>query len=128
MEEAFKKTASELKGQVAFAISGTTAGFQKKIAEHLGGSSRTLPALILVEPAKNLKFLFTGKVNTEEIKQFLDDWKANKLEKWTKSEELPANNDAPVKIIVGKNYNEVVRDSTDDVLLEFYAPWCGHCK
>ena len=75
-----------------------------------------------------VKYLFTGKVNTEEIKQFLDDWKNKKLQKWTKSEEIPATNDAPVKVVVGKNFNDIVRDSTDDVLLEFYAPWSGHCK
>jgi len=26
-----------------------------------------------------------------------------------------------------KNFDEIVLDPTKDVLLEFYAPWCGHC-
>lgn len=45
-----------------------------------------------------------------------------------KSEEVPATNDEPVKILVGKNYKELVLNNDKDVLVEFYAPWCGHCK
>ena len=81
--------------------------------------------LLKGQPAK---YIYKGNVNTEEIKKFLEDWKANKLQAFVMSEEIPASNDGPVKIVVGKNYNQIVRDSNDDVLLEFYAPWCGHCK
>ncbi|MCP6199197.1 thioredoxin domain-containing protein, partial [Klebsiella pneumoniae] len=37
-------------------------------------------------------------------------------------------NDGPVKVAVGKNFKELVTDSNRDALIEFYAPWCGHCQ
>lgn len=45
-----------------------------------------------------------------------------------KSHDLPETNDEPVKIVVGKNFDEIVLNNENDVLVEFYAPWCGHCK
>ena len=45
-----------------------------------------------------------------------------------KSEKPPRKNNGPVKIVVANTFQQIVGDKTKDVLIEFYAPWCGHCK
>ena len=31
-----------------------------------------------------------------------------------------------MKIVVGKNSEEIVLDKSKDVIVKIYAPWCGH--
>merc|ERR1712152_66432 len=61
------------------------------------------------------------------FEQFLKDYEAGKIEPHLKSEPVPETQGA-VKVAVAKNFDELVTQNTKDVLIEFYAPWCGHCK
>lgn len=69
-----------------------------------------------------------NEITEESIAKFVDDFVAGKIEPSIKSEPIPEDNEGPVFVVVAKNYQDSVIDNDKDVLLEFYAPWCGHCK
>ena len=91
------------------------------------------PAFAIQDTEKNQKFPFAEQgsakaLSEKAIKKFVDDFVGGKLEPSVKSEPIPEKQEGPVTVVVAKNYQEVVIDNEKDVLLEFYAPWCGHCK
>uniref|UniRef100_A0A7S3SXQ9 protein disulfide-isomerase n=1 Tax=Strombidinopsis acuminata TaxID=141414 RepID=A0A7S3SXQ9_9SPIT len=129
----FAEAAKAFKGKVLFVTSGATDGIQAKLAEFVGVSKDMLPTLRLIEPtdAGIKKFRYDNDINAlnvEALGAWVDDFKAGKLSPFLKSEDVPEVQDGPVQVIVGKNFDQVVMDSSKDVLVKYYAPWCGHCK
>jgi thioredoxin-like negative regulator of GroEL len=43
-------------------------------------------------------------------------------------EEEEVDVDSKVITLTKDNFDDIVTNSNKDVLVEFYAPWCGHCK
>jgi len=88
------------------------------------------PAFAIQDIEGNKKFPYDQEKTIDEknIKKFVDDYVAGKIEPSIKSEAIPEDNDGPVITVVAHNYQDVVMDDKKDVLVEFYAPWCGHCK
>ncbi|XP_048859390.1 protein disulfide-isomerase A4-like [Brienomyrus brachyistius] len=66
--------------------------------------------------------------DADVLREFVKAFKKGKLKPIIKSQPIPKNNKGAVRVVVGKTFDEVVMDPKNDVLIEFYAPWCGHCK
>jgi len=77
--------------------------------------------------AKSGKFVMKDAFDMPNLKKFLTAFSQNLLEAYMKSEPVPTEQ-GPVKVAVAKNFDELVVQNPKDVLVEFYAPWCGHCK
>jgi len=101
-----------------------------KHAERLGLSGKVVPAVALENLSEGTHYAFdeTATVDTAGIEAWVNKFLNGQLEPTVRSEEIPESNDGPVKVVVAKSFDQIVNDNTKDVLVEFYAPWCGHCK
>lgn len=69
--------------------------------------------------------------SVEAIETFIDSFLAGEVKPIIKSEPLPTEEEKAeqeVVKLVAHNYMEVLNDTSKDVFIKYFAPWCGHCK
>ncbi|KAJ1180173.1 hypothetical protein NDU88_005397 [Pleurodeles waltl] len=115
--------------QLNFAVANRKT-FGHEVSEFgLDGSSGELP-VVGIKTAKGEKYVMQEEFSRDgkALERFLQDYFDGNLKRYLKSEPIPESNDGPVKVVVAENFDEIVNEESKDVLIEFYAPWCGHCK
>lgn len=121
-----RSVAPEFKGKFNFGFSdGVMYGEQ---LEMMGGNKEKLPGIAAMNMEARKNYPFDGELNAEALKKWVNGILDGSVSAYMRSEAIPETNDEPVKVVVGKTYDSIVLNNKDDVLLEFYAPWCGHCK
>jgi len=123
-----KEVAGNFRGKVI-----TTYSNSAQLAERWGSSGKVLPTAIFTTWAGDQpKFTIfnedSGTLTAESAVAFTTQALEGTYVSFKKSEPIPEPNDDAVKVVVGKNFEEIVYDKEKDVFVEFYAPWCGHCK
>ncbi|CAL0332285.1 unnamed protein product [Lupinus luteus] len=125
----FREAAKSFKGKLIFIyVELDNEDFGKPISEYFGISGDAPKVLAYTGNEDGKKFVLDGEVTVDNIKVFGENFFEDKLKPFFKSDPVPESNDGVVKIVVGNNFDEIVLDESKDVLLEIYAPWCGHCQ
>merc|ERR1712066_74625 len=127
--EKMRAMARSSKGKMLFVTINTDEEDHKRILEFFGITESELPTYRAIKLGEDMAKFKPEDDAFENAAQFVTDFLEGKLKQYLMSQEIPEDWDKEgVKVLVGKNFQEAALNAEKDVLVEFYAPWCGHCK
>nr|WIM01430.1 protein disulfide isomerase [Limnephilus flavicornis] len=129
--DAVKASAKNFRGKVLFVTIDTDEDDHQRIMEFFGMKKEEVPSMRLIGLEEDMSKYKpeNPELTAENVEAFVSDFLAGKLKQHLLSQELPEDwNKTPVWTLSSSNFDAVVFDESTNVLVEFYAPWCGHCK
>lgn len=126
-----KEVAKDFRDKVLFVSINADEEDHQRILEFFGMKKDEVPAMRLIKLEEDMaKYKPSNDdLSADAIRTFVQSFLDNKLKQHLLSQELPEDWDkTSVLTLVSSNFDEVVFNKDNDVLVEFYAPWCGHCK
>jgi len=130
-EDFVKNVAPRFAGKISFSIADGTKW--KDVLVRMGGSGNFLPSFVaFAKTQKGTDRVIAWNEETPITTESIDSWFNGVVDGtakgFLKSEPIPDNTNNKVIVLVGKTFEATVFDETKDVLVEYYAPWCPHCK
>jgi protein disulfide-isomerase A1 len=116
----FREAARRFKGQVIFVTIDVDVDENERILEFFGLKRADAPTVRLISLAKDMTKYKpeSSHLTTAVFEQFVQDFFDNKLKPHLLSQDVPEDWDAnPVKVLVGKNFDQVARDQSKTVLV-----------
>jgi protein disulfide-isomerase A1 len=135
--EQYKKIVREASADFAgkFSIVHLSGEDYADHAESLGVDVKNLPAGVVTQAEGSKRWVMDSdkySFDVSGLSSFMADYSDGKVEPHVRSEPVPdaeAEANANVKTVVAKTFDDFMFGNDDEaVFIEFYAPWCGHCK
>ncbi|XP_008554924.1 protein disulfide-isomerase [Microplitis demolitor] len=129
--EGIKTSANKYRGKILFVTVNIDESDHERILEFFGMKKEDVPAMRIIKLEQDMaKYKPENpELSEENVLEFVTAFFEDRLKRHLLTEDLPEDWDKkPVKVLVGTNFYEVAHDKSKNVLVEFYAPWCGHCK
>ena len=130
-DEVLRKIAPLYREHIVFVVSDIEGELEEHVFQYFGVKEETIPQIRIsdvIDEEEVRHYVLDKPITEANVQEFLLNFINGTLPQFLKSEEVPLEQEDAAYQLVGSTFKDFVINSDNHVVVEFYAPWCGHCK